>query len=321
MIDLKLIPYIIALSFTALVVLLGVLIYLLFKKQQDKQLPHIQQLLELLEENDSSESVSATTSNVNIFNKWNYYWARLVENAGIGRYAENASQSGRDMAVFFVVSGLIVGLLFKQPLLALFIPVILCISTASFLQMLHNKQAESLSKQLPGLLFAVKSNLQSGDTNERALMKVVDSMPEPLYSDLVVAKNVLNANGTFKEALQTLSYHTSSKDLQFLCSCMIQASEAGSNMSNQIDAIQEVLKARQQVNYTIAKAVKAVTPAVLISTFAIPSVFIASLLIDSSAKKFWFVDPLSYVALALVVFLYVAGIWLSKKQVNKIKNM
>lgn len=324
MITLGTLPYIVALSFTALLLMITVGVYVYLKKH-DYDSAYEDMLSELLSDDlddmGMQELSEKTATKPNLLFRWNQFWATAMHDAGVGRYANNASDAGRDMAVIMTVIGIISAVVLRQPIMMILAPLVVGGGTAMFLRMRGNKQTETLTKQLPGLLFAIKANLQSGDTNERALMKVVDSMPEPLYSDLTVAKRILMANGTFREALEAMSAHTASRDLQFLSACMIQASQSGSNMAKQIDAIQGVLRSRQKVSDTINRAVKSVSPAVWISTIAIPGVFVASLLVDRGSQEFWFKTPLSWVILGIVIALYVAGLLLSKKQVDKIKNM
>lgn len=315
----------IALSFAALCALLAVVAYIYIKRGSSK-VSIDEQISELLEDDLLEDSLDEVISEgagkkPNLVFRWNAYWSELTQNAGVGRYAQDASRAGRDMLILFVSAGILTAIVFRQPVLVAIVPAVLALATSSALKMRNNKDEEKLRKQLPGLLFAIKANLQAGDTNERALMKVVDSMPEPLREDLLVAKKILLANGTFKDALEALGEQTTSRDLQFLCACMIQASKSGSSITYQIDNIQEVLKARQQVSNTIAKAVKSVSPSIWVSTLAIPIVFFASLLIDTSAQGYWFKSFTSWVVLAIVLALYVLGIWLSKKKVDKIKNM
>lgn len=309
-------PYIVAFGLTALLVLLGVLIYFAINKNRNTA-SYDEQLEELLQDDQSS----GASTKITLLSRWNNHWNKVLKGAGMARYDGDDNSAGRDMALISIGIMAIVTVVLGNVLIGIAIPVVIMFGSSMLLKMKSNKKEQELNIQLPGFLFSLKANLQASDTTERAMLKVIESMPSPLYDDLVIVKHRLLANGTFREALTELSEKTNSRDLKFLSACMIQASLSGANMVLQIDKIQKVLEDRRKVADEIDKATKTVQPAIWLSTAVIPALFLASYFMDASSRSFWFVHPLSWAAIIATIILYVAGMLITKGQVDKIKNM
>jgi len=310
-------PYLLALGYTAAVAALIVIVYAI-RRNSRKESSYDDQLQELLLDDEEYQSVSTKPS---LWGRWDRYWGDTLKGAGITRYVDDNSSAGRDVLALALVTAVLGSVITQQIYAGPLIATCAVYVTSLLMRMRFNRKNEDLNEQIPGFLFSLKANLQAADTNERAVLKVIDSMPSPLYDDLVVAKNRLLSSGSFKDAMEDLSAKTTSADLQFLCACMIQASASGANMVNQIDSIQKVLESRRQVSDEINRAVKAVQPAVWIASVTLPGLFLASYFTDSAAQNFWFVSPFSWIAIGAAVFLYVAGLMMVKQQVDKIKNM
>lgn len=310
-------PYMLALGMTMLLGLLFWLIYALVKRNRN-EVTYDEQLEELLKDDYYNPTITKPT----LMTKWNNYWDTTLKGAGVTRYVKaEKDAAGRDILLLTLGSAVLISVLMRNFIIGIIVAVGFLWVLSMFMKMKANKQADELNTQLPGFLFALKANIQASDTNERAILKVIDLMPSPLYDDLIVVKNRLLANGSFREALEELSEKTASKDLKFLCACMIQASMSGSNMINQIDSIQKVIESRRKVSNEIAKAVKTVQPAIWLASVVIPALFFASYFMDSSAQEFWFIEPMSWLALLATIFLYAIGMILTKKQINKIRDM
>lgn len=309
-------PYLLSLGMTALLVLLAVLIYISVKRNKS-QTSYDDQLEELLQD-DFTPDLSGKES---IVVRWNRHWGGILQDSGVGKYSLETNAAGRDVFLLGVGSGVLGAVISGQIILGVLMPAAVIFAISMFLKMRSNKKSESLDLQLPGFLGSVKSSLHAADSNERAMIKAIDAMPSPLYDDLLVVKRRLLANGTFEESLQELREITTSRDLRFLCACMIQAATSGASMIEQIDTIQKTLEDRRRVSDEIKKAEKTVQPAIILATFVIPGLFLGSYLMDASAREFWFVTPMSWVAIIATIALYVIGMLLARKQINKIRDM
>ena len=269
----------------------------------------------------ATEAEEAGNTKVTMARRWNHYWSERFKAMGWAKYNDKESSAGRDIIVVGIIIAIAVSVFLKNALAGPPVAALIIYVIGALMKSKANKEADVLNAQLPGFLFALKANIQANETPERAVLKVVDNMPEPLHSDLIIVKNRILANSSFRDALEELAHKTSSKDLQFLCACMIQATGTGANLENQITVIQKVLEARRKVSDELAKAVRSAMPAIWIASVVIPGAFIFSLMADTNAANFWFKDPLSWAALAGVVFFYGLGVWLSKKLVDNIRNL
>lgn len=305
----------ISLAITALIISIVYLIYKSNKSRASTEDNYMNQLDEIISGNEP------TKTNQSVIDQWNTYWGKILGGASFVDYDEDDNKAGRDVFFGIVIIALLVFILSRNIFVSLIVPPILAYGLIMVARTSSNNKSRELIDQLPGMLFALKSNLQAGNTNERALMEIVDSMPSPLYDDLVVARNILAANGTFQEALVEMSNKTTSRDLKFLCSCMIQASQSGASMTQQIDNIQKVLESRKEVSDKIDTAVKAVSPALWLSGLVIPAMFVVSYFLDSAAKGFWFQNLISWIGFLVVVALYITGLLLTKNQVDKVRNI
>lgn len=285
-------------------------------QKNNKNSAYDRQLAELM-----SSDINDDRPKRNLITRWNTYWGEIFRGMGWAKYSDPNNSAGRDVLLIGGFAALLTGLFLQNFIAGFAIGGIVIYIMSVFFKSKNNKDGDKLNAQLPGFLFALKANVQANETPERAVLKVVDNMPSPLYEDLLIVKNRILANSSFKDALEELSHKTASRDLKFLCACMIQASGTGTNLENQITVIQKVLEDRRKVSDELSKAVRSATPAIWVASVVLPAVFLATLFMDPSAKDFWFVDPLSYAALALVLLLYGGGVFLSKRMVDGIKNL
>lgn len=307
-------PFILAGLGVLLIGLVGYLIYSGFKPVEERD--YTEQLDELLGDDDDFNKQE------NLIQKWNNYWGKLLGESEIDRYSLNdKTTAGREMIMLFVGIFFVSMLLLRNPILPIFIVAVVWYVLVFYVRSTAVRKTKAIDDQLTGLLFSVKSNLQAGDTNEKALMGVVDAMPSPLREELIVGRNILLSSGTFKEALEALSAATTSKDLRFLCSCMIQAANSGASMTQQIDNIQKVLESRRKVTAEIDQAVKSVSPAMWLAGLIIPVMFVVSYFIDGAAQDFWFSTLMGWAGFFGVVVLYVVGLIMVKHQVDKVRNI
>lgn len=308
-------PVLVALLGTFLVGLIGYLVYMALSPVEEND--YIDQLKEIVDDGSANDRKKE-----NIVSKWNNYWGKLLGESEIERYAlDDKEKAGREVIMLFVGVFFVSMLLLKNPVLPLAIVAVAWYVIVFYVRSASVKRTRAIEDQLSGLLFSVKSNLQAGDTNEKSLMGVVDSMPNPLREELTIGRNILLASGTFREALEAMSAGTSSNDLKFLCSCMIQAASSGASMTMQIDNIQKVLEERRRVSSEIDKAVKSVAPAMWLAGLVIPIMFVVSYFIDGAAQDFWFSTLLGWAGFGIVIALYVAGLIITKNQVDKVRNI
>lgn len=316
MMNIQLFPILVAAIFTVLLVLLGVLIFFYIRSSAGRK-NYDEQLQELLEDEHGEKPEPKLT----LTQRWNSYWGKLFRGAGLSRYGEENNNAGRDVLIGIATIALIIGLVTQNAIAGIVLAFALTGGIIMLTRGMANRKSNAINYQLPGFISALKANIQASDTYERAMLKIIDNMPSPLYEDLVVVKHKLLASSSFREALEELSRKTASRDLQFLTACLIQATTSGANMESQLVNIQKVLEQRRKVQDEINRAVQSAMPAMIIATIAIPGAFLFSFFFDGAAKDFWFQEPLSWAALAATGLLYAGGLFLVKRQVDSIKNL
>lgn len=256
------------------------------------------------------------------WHKWNNYWNRTFKGLGIAQYGEGRHASGgRDIIIIALILGILAGVFLGHFIWGVLIPGAAIFLINLFARKRAADQERKLNSQLPGFIFSIRANIQANETPEKAIVKVCDSMPNPLFDDVSVIRDNILAQASFKDALIACQKKTSSRDLQFLCACLIQAAGSGGSLESQLAKIQEVLEARQEVTDELDKAVKATMPAMVISSVTIPIIFIATILMDPTTADFWFQTPISWVAFAGVLACYSMGMWLANRMVKKVKNL
>lgn len=257
-----------------------------------------------------------------LLDKWNHYWKDRSRKAGIQRYTEaNEKIPGRDAAMMALVIGFLVGVVTLNVFFGIIALTVVPIIHSVLLGIKINQVEASLNSQVPSFLATFKSNIQANETPERALIKVIDDIGDPLYSELAPTKRKIQSGTDMGEALEDLKSRTTSYELQFLCSCIKIASEYGADLEKQVDTIQGVIAERQKVSDKLASAARAARPAMFVGTLIIPAMFFIIYMFYEQAQDFWFVDPISYIALLMIAIFYGAGMWFSKIMVDNLKKM
>lgn len=277
------------------------------------------QIDDLINDFNDEEDIAPINTKPSLADRWNRGWDESFKAAGVKRYIGDPKAAGREMALLSVISIVALGFILGNLALGVMAGVLLVSIVGMRLRAMKAQKVERMDQQLDGLLSALKSRLQSGEGIERAFVNVAKVSKDPLREELMKTRNDIEAGLGFVPSIQGLRDRTPSRDLRFLCSCLIQASGEGSGVEKQIEKIQEVMSSRRDINDEIAIAMKEPKPAVWLSTFIIPGMFFYSY--ATSTTPFWFVEPISWVAFIAVVVFYGIGMYLMNKMVDKIKNL
>lgn len=262
----------------------------------------------------------ASEPKFNFVRKWNETWgANLSEISG--QFSPEDSRAGMLVVSIWVAIVALVAIFFNSIIAAIVIATILIFVLHVGLKSRAARKDSNIRHQLTGFLFAMKSNISAAETPERALMKVIDTMPSPLYDELLPAKNQILSNVGFAEAMSNLQEETTSEDLRFLCACMIQATSTGVSLENQIDTILGAVEQKKRTTEEIAQATKSANLSMYASGIIIPAGFIGIYILDERARDYWFVDPTSWIALAVAGIISFIGIRQAKKFVSKVREL
>ena len=179
------------------------------------------------------------------------------------------------------------------------------------------KKEELFESQIPGFLSSLKSNIQANETPERALINAIDNTQRPLYDELIIAKQLIQA-GTFTSALGTLRKKTYNPTLKFLCSCIELAAQVGTNLESQIEIIEVMLENRSSLKRKLASAEADNKPLLYVSAGIIPFVFIFTYMMNEQAREFWFVNIWSYLVFFGVCIIYISAVYFANKLIDKV---
>src|SRR5699024_3060851 len=143
-----------------------------------------------------------------------------------------------------VIIGIFVGVISLSIILGIITTISALLVLNLYLGMRINRTEASINGQVPALLAGIKANIQANQTPERAFINVIDDIGDPIYSELAPTQQQIRSGVELHIALQELKERTSSRELAFLCSCIILASSYGANLESQIGIIQEQISNR-----------------------------------------------------------------------------
>lgn len=308
MLDNSLVIYLISAA-AALFIGLVLLIGWLKAKSNARKYSYEEQLAELTGENAFAETKPG------LWTRWNKYWNKLFGNLNMVR-----RRGGLEIIIIALIVGAILSVFLKNIFSGFGVAVILVAVAAFFLGNTSNKKDIVISKQLPGFIYALKANVEAHNTPEQAFLNIVEDVPEPLYDEIIMVKQGLMASRSFSDSLEDMKETTSSKDLKFLASCLIQATESGGDIKEQLIIIQNILVRQQEVNDEINKGYRTASPVLKVATVLIPGSLIAMIILDESARDFWFKEPMSWILFMIIVVLYVISIVYTRNQVEKLRK-
>lgn len=290
------------------------------QKQEDEEL---ESDLKDIFTSEFGEDEDLTEDNgFNLSKMWYDHWRNKARRAGIRRYRDLPSNiPGRDVILFTVVGAVLIAALSINPFLGILGGAVIPFVYNAFLGFRINQVEASLNSQVPPFLAAFKANIQANETPDRALIRVIDDMGDPLYTEMLPIKKQIQSGTEISTTLDNLKERTTSVDLRFLASCIKIAIEYGADLEKQIDVIQGVIVERQKVSNQLASASRQAKPAMIVGSLMIPVMFLAIYFMDERAQEFWFINPISYLALLAIAFLYGIGMFFTKKMVDNIKKL
>lgn len=249
---------------------------------------------------------------------WTQYWYKLYQNTG-RRSPDVATPSRLALGVallgggvgFFIWPGDIMGgiaLLAGAPFIL-----------RGFFLIEVKRRSKALEKQLPLLLSGMRANLQANLTPQQALIAVADDIPSPLGDELKILKADLGVNVPLEMSLRNLADRVPSREIKFLVASIEIAVSSGSDLDPQLQTIESIVDQRTRIRQKLASAVANAQPAIFVSAIIIPAGFLFSFYSSDTNKEYWttFVGLLTGAGVAL---LYIAGLIISKKLVDRIEN-
>lgn len=248
------------------------------------------------------------------------FWRDKLKPAGIVSPISDDKRNATQILLVSVAVFLIT-FLFTMNVLVSVIPVVVILGgLIVYCNVKINQFEKTLNEQIPSFLSALKSNVQSNETPERALVGAINNTADPLYSELKVVKSLIQT-GSFETALGALRRRTKNEYLKFLCSCIELSSEVGSNLEEQIVIIEKMISDKQELTRKTDSAVAENMPILYVTAVAVPFLFIFMYFNDESVRNFWFQSLLSWVVFFLIIIVCVVGCYLGSRIIQGIRKL
>lgn len=292
-------------------------------KDKDPETKYRGQLESILSGSDEYDGESYDESLYNKpgpIGKWNEAWGKNLAEVS-DQFSKDDPKGGVLVTALWIAIVALVTIFVGVPVAGIVLATVVLAALFLVLKTRAAKKDDVIRHQLTGFLFAMKANISANETPERALMKVIDKMPSPLYDELLPAKSQILSNVGFGEAMATLQDETTSEDLRFLCSCMIQATSTGVSLEDQIDIILTAVEQKRRITEEIAQATKPANMSMYGAGIIIPAGFIGIYILDEGSREYWFIDPTSWIALGAAAAISFIGIRQARKFVAKVREL
>lgn len=264
-----------------------------------------------------AEGIEKEKEKINVFKIYKNKMVNMTRAADVVKPTRTDEEIISPIITVSVVSYLLFTLIFLNPGIGLLPVLLFHVGYMMYCNRRIRKKEELFESQIPGFLSSLKSNIQANETPERALINAIDNTQRPLYDELIIAKQLIQA-GTFTSALGTLRKKTYNPTLKFLCSCIELAAQVGTNLEAQIEIIEVMLENRSSLKRKLASAEAENKPLLFVSAGIIPFVFIFTYFMNEQARSFWFVNPWSYLVFFGICLIYISAVYFANKLIDKV---
>lgn len=249
---------------------------------------------------------------------WFGYWYKL--GIGAGGTTENPKRLGYLAAGAAILGAAIGGLAWpRDPVAAFLFPIIALVIFNIVLKNIATRRLRKLDRQLPSLLSGMRSNLQANMTAQQSLLAVIEDINSPLRDELEGVRDDIELNVPLDTALANLSGRVPSDELRFLVSSMRVAIVSGADLNPLLKTIQEIVVQRTHIASKLAAAVAQAQPTIWVTAVVIPGAFLFSYFSDEQTQAYWKTIP-GFISMGVVALFYATALFVSKKQVDKVKN-
>ena len=248
---------------------------------------------------------------------WSGYWLKLVLTTG--RHVRTPQGPANFVALVAVVSAGVAVLLSGTPVMGLVVP-LLILAVLRFLLLREGKKRKKvMDEQLPGLISALRANIQAAGTPQMALFAVADDTPAPLGDEIRIVKNQMLVNVPLDVALQGMAARVDSREAKFLGSSIEIAVNSGADLDPQLKVIGEVVVQRARIANKIRAAVNSAKPTIAAAGIAVP-LMLANSMRNPDNRAFWTSSFGGMVTLIAVGVLYFLGLFISRLLIKQVEN-
>lgn len=268
---------------------------------------------------ESEIALKAADADLPDKNTWYGYWYALALKSG--EVPQSTSTPGL-LAAGFGLGAFVIGVfIWPQDI---FGGIAMAPLAMFFLKMIFESKSRArlilIEKQLPNLLSGLRANIRAELSPQQAIVNQSKELPAPLGTELKNVAKETELGIPLDTALKNFALRIPSKEVTFLVSAINTAIETGSDLDPLLRTIQNIVVQRQRIANHLRAAVAKVQPALGVTGIMIPAGFLYSFYSSETNRAFWVSFPLGIVAIFIVAFLYAVGLFIARKQVDRVKN-
>lgn len=215
-------------------------------------------------------------------------------------------------AVFFIAT-----LLTRNPLGGMIPIFFLYAGVYVFANYKISKARNLMNEQIPAFVSVFKANIQANQHSQNAMINAINNTASPLYDELARPKSIMEA-GDFRPGIIALRMNTENETLRQMASCIELASSSGSNIEEQIEIIEDIIKTKQALERKKKLGVNENKPLFFVAALMVPVAFFGSYFISDMHREYWFTTLFSYAVIIGVVAVMALASWLTWIIIKKI---
>lgn len=179
------------------------------------------------------------------------------------------------------------------------------------------KRKQIMEEQIPAFVSTFKANIQANLHSKNAIMSAIDNTAYPLYGELEYPKAIMEA-GSFNSGIRYLRLNTKNDTLRQMASCIEIASDAGANLEEQIEVIEQIIEDKSEIERKKRIGVNENRPLMIASLLFIPGTLLAAFFMNEIHREFWFQSWLSWVVIVVIIAVMAVGFYASWRIIEKV---
>ncbi|MFA0448778.1 type II secretion system F family protein [Vibrio breoganii] len=182
-----------------------------------------------------------------------------------------------------------------------------------FVQKCITNRLQKFEEQLPDALDIIKRVLQAGQPINQAFKEVGDEMPAPIGIEFKKTFNLLNFGYDMRLAILQMVDRTPTISMLAFSSAVILQKETGGNLTENLDKVSRVLRAR----FKLARKIRTLSAEARLSSWILVlspfALYILTMFLNPDHAKLLITDPRGIKAISIgIVSLAIGALWIRK---------
>ncbi|WP_261816789.1 type II secretion system F family protein [Vibrio gallicus] len=191
-----------------------------------------------------------------------------------------------------------------------FAPVVI---TYMWIQRCISKRLQTFEEQLPESLDIIKRVLQAGQPINQAFKEVGEEMPDPIGLEFSKTFNLLNFGYDMRLAIMQMVDRTPTVSMLAFASAVILQKETGGNLTENLDKVSKVLRAR----FKLARKIRTLSAEARLSSWILVlspfALYILTMFINPTHAELLISDPRGITAVSVgIVSLAIGAFWIRR---------